>query len=240
MPAMARIRVYPERMSSFKHPIGSQPRSVYWRRRAVVGIVLVLVVVVIVLIATKPGAGSGAVPAPAASTPAATAPASASSAATPGVTPKATAAATAKATDAPTASAANGTCSASDISLKPITDKNSYSSLQQPQISMSITNTSTSACSIDLGSSQQALTITSGAETYWSSKDCQVNGTHQNVKITAGQTLTTPAIAWDRTRSSTKTCDSTRSSVPAGGASYHLSVSVGSIKSTGTALMVLN
>ncbi|GAA4266178.1 hypothetical protein GCM10022256_17900 [Frondihabitans peucedani] len=105
---------------------------------------------------------------------------------------------------------------------------------------MSITNSSTSACSIDLGSSQQTLTITSGAETYWSSKDCQVNGTHQTVKITAGQTLTTPAIAWDRTRSSTTTCDKTRSSVPAGGASYHLSVAVGSIKSETSALMVLN
>ncbi|ARC55611.1 hypothetical protein AS850_00795 [Frondihabitans sp. 762G35] len=105
---------------------------------------------------------------------------------------------------------------------------------------MSITNTSTSDCTIDLGSSQQVLTITSGAETYWSSKDCQVNGTHQNVKIAAGQTLTTPAIAWDRTRSSAATCDKTRSSVPAGGASYHLEVSVGSITSSTSALMVLN
>ncbi|BDZ48835.1 hypothetical protein GCM10025867_10760 [Frondihabitans sucicola] len=147
---------------------------------------------------------------------------------------------TSAATDAPTASAANGTCAPSDITLKPIADKNAYTSLQQPQISMSITNTSTSACSIDLGSSQQTLTITSGAETYWSSKDCQVNGTHQNVKITAGQTLTTPAIAWDRTRSTTATCNKTRSSVPAGGASYHLSVSVGSIKSATSALMILN
>jgi hypothetical protein len=221
-------------MSSFKHPVGSQPSKVYWRRRLVVIVVLLLVIVVILLIATKPGAGSGATPAPTASTPAAAASTEAKPAATP------PAAATAKATDAPTASAANGTCAASDITLKPLADKNSYSSLQQPQISMSITNTSTSACSIDLGSSQQTLTITSGAETYWSSKDCQVNGTHQNVKITAGQTLTTPAIAWDRTRSSTSTCSSSRPSVPAGGASYHLSVAVGSIKSTTTALMILN
>lgn len=223
-------------MSSFKHPVGSQPSSVYWRRRAVVIVgVLLLVIVVIALVATRPGAGSGATPLPSASTPAAAATRAPATS-----TPKPTAASTAEATDAPTASAANSICSASAITLKPIADKSSYTSLQQPQISMSITNTSASACSIDLGSSQQTLTITSGAETYWSSKDCQVNGTHQNVKITAGQTLTTPAIAWDRTRSSTSTCDASRSSVPAGGASYHLSVSVGSIKSATSALMILN
>lgn len=232
-------------MSSFKHPVGSRPSSVYWKRRLLVGLVLLLVIVVIVLFAAKAGAGSGGAPAAApsspAASPAASAPASPASAPTSAATGAAGAVgATAAATDAPTASASNGACSASDITLKPIADKNSYSSLQQPQISMSITNSSTSACSIDLGSSQQTLTITSGAETYWSSKDCQVNGTHQTVKITAGQTLTTPAIAWDRTRSSTTTCDKTRSSVPAGGASYHLSVAVGSIKSETSALMVLN
>ncbi|MCU1528042.1 MAG: hypothetical protein JWP75_1805 [Frondihabitans sp.] len=219
-------------MSSFKHPVGSQPASVYWRRRAVlVFAVLLLVLVVIVLIAVKPGAGSSASPV---ATPTTSAPAAVAA-------PSRTSATTPKATSTPAATAAaNGACTASQINLKPITDKSSYTSLQQPQISMSITNTSTTACTIDLGSSQQVLTITSGAETYWTSKDCQVHGTHQNVKLTAGQTLTTPAIAWDRTRSSTSTCNATRSSVPAGGASYHLSVSVGLIKSSTTALMVLN
>jgi hypothetical protein len=93
---------------------------------------------------------------------------------------------------------------------------------------------------MDLGSAQQVLTITSGAETYWSSKDCQTGGTDQDVTIKAGQTLTTPAITWDRTRSSTTTCDSSRPSVTAGGASYHLQVAVGNITSTATAQFVLN
>lgn len=238
-------------MSSFKHPVGSQPRSVYWRRRAVVILVLV-VVVVIILIATRAGAGSGAVTAPTTT---------ATSAALPSSTPKVTAPTSASgstgSTAAPAASSApapgstaaagsgssgssSGTCTASDITLKPIADRSTYTSLEQPKISMSITNTSASACSIDLGSSQQVLTITSGSDTYWSSKDCQVGGTHQIVKMSAGQTLTTPAITWDRTRSSTASCNSTRSSVPAGGASYHLSVSVGAITSSTSALMILN
>lgn len=105
---------------------------------------------------------------------------------------------------------------------------------------MSITNSGSSACHIDLGSAQQVLTITSGAETYWSSKDCQTGGTHQDVTMQPGQTLTTPAIAWDRTQSSASTCTSSRPAVTAGGASYHLQVAVGSLKSASTAQFVLN
>lgn len=218
-------------MSSFKSPVGPQPSKVYWRRRVGVIGALLLVVLVIVLIAVKPGAGSEAAPAPvdSSSPPVAAAPGTATPAPAASVKPV-----------APPTSAATAACSAADIELKPIVNRSNYSSLQQPQISMSITNSSTSPCTIDLGSSQQTLTIKSGAETYWSSKDCQVNGTHQTVKLAAGQTLKTPAIAWDRTRSSTSTCDTTRNSVPAGGASYHLSVAVGSITSATSALMVLN
>lgn len=235
-------------MSSFKHPVGSQPRSVYWRRRAVVILVLV-VVVVIILIATRAGAGSGAVTAPTATATSAALPSSTPKVTAPTSVSGSTAAPAASSAPAPGSTAAagsgssgssSGTCTASDITLKPIADRSSYTSLEQPKISMSITNTSASACSIDLGSSQQVLTITSGSDTYWSSKDCQVGGTHQIVKMSAGQTLTTPAITWDRTRSSTASCNSTRSSVPAGGASYHLSVSVGAITSSTSALMILN
>lgn len=229
-------------MSSFKHPVGSQSSRVYWRRRALVISVLLLVVIVIALFAAHAGAGSSAAPV-ASSTP--STPVAAAPAATPTVAAPVSGA-SGTATPAPTSTAGAGsassgsTCAASDITLKPIVDKSSYTSLEQPKVSMSITNTSSSACTIDLGSSQQILTITSGSETYWSSKDCQVNGTHQDVKMTAGQTLTTPAITWDRTRSSTTTCSTTRSSVPAGGASYHLSTAVGSITSTTSALLILN
>ncbi|ROQ37216.1 hypothetical protein EDF46_2669 [Frondihabitans sp. PhB188] len=234
MPDKARNDTYPVRMSSFKHPVGSKPPSVYWRRRALVLGALVVLLLVIVLIAVRPGAGTSASPTP---SPSASAAASTKASPAPAASSKPSAAAAPK----PSATAApSGTCDAAQISLKPIADASSYSSLEQPKISMSITNTSTTACALDLGSAEQVLSITSGAETYWSSKDCQVAGTHQKITITAGQTLKTPAITWDRTRSSTKTCDSSRSSVPAEGASYHLSVSVGAIDSSTTALMILN
>ena len=50
---------------------------------------------------------------------------------------------------------------------------------------------------------------------------------------------TTP-IPWDRTRSATETCQGDRPPVTAGGASYHLTVLVGDIKSATTAQFILN
>lgn len=203
-------------MSTFKNPVGPQPPSVYWRRRAVLALGLIAVVVIIVLIVVRPGSGS-AEPGAAATTSAPPADTS-----------------TEGASDAPA-------CSTRSIELKPVTDKTSYAATELPQISMSITNSGRSDCSIDLGSAQQTLVISSGEEQYWSSKDCQVNGTNQVVTLTAGQTLSTPPIAWDRTRSSADTCESTsREPVTAGGATYRLAVSVGDITSADTAQMILN
>ena len=119
-------------------------------------------------------------------------------------------------------------------------DKRTYGPTEDPKIAMSITNTGSDACHMDLGSAQQVLTISSGQEQYWSSKDCQTGGTNQDVTIKAGQELTTPAIEWDRTRSSTTTCDSSRPSVTGGGASYHLQVAVGDLESKESAQFVLN
>lgn len=226
-------------MSTFKNPVGPQPPSVYWRRRAVLALGLIAVVVIIVLIVVRPGSGS-AEPGAAATTSAPPADAAPSEPAATETAPAADA--TADPADTSTEGASDAaTCSTRDIELKPVTDKTSYAATELPQISMSITNSGRSDCSIDLGSAQQTLVVTSGEEQYWSSKDCQVNGTNQVVTLTAGQTLSTPPIAWDRTRSSADTCELTsREPVTAGGATYRLAVSVGDITSADTAQMILN
>lgn len=226
-------------MSTFKNPVGPQPPSVYWRRRAVLALGLIAVVVIIVLIVVRPGSGS-AEPGAAATT---SAPPADPAPTEPAPTETAPAAdATTDPADTSTEGASDAaTCSTRDIELKPVADKTSYAATELPQISMSITNSGRADCSIDLGSAQQTLVITSGEEQYWSSKDCQVNGTNQVVTLTAGQTLSTPPIAWDRTRSSADTCESTsREPVTAGGATYRLAVSVGDITSADTAQMILN
>lgn len=256
--------IYPVRMSSFRNPVGPQSSGVYWRRRAIVGGAILLVVVVIVLIVV--GRGGGASSAAPTTSPSATARAKSSpstSSAAAAATDAPSSGASGGATGSPSDSASTGTgssgtsagkgsgsasksskdgatCTKSQIQLTAITDKTTYGPTEQPKISMSISNTGSNACHMDLGSSQQVLTITSGEETYWTSKDCQTGGTNQDVTLKAGQTLTTPAISWDRTRSSTTTCDTSRSSVTAGGASYHLDVSVGNIASTTSAQFVLS
>lgn len=221
-------------MSSLRHPVGPQPPQVYWRRRALVIGVLLAIVLVVVLIVARPGSGdegegAAATPtpteAPAAEAPAATAPA-------------------ADATEAPDATAASGdapACAPGQIVLTPVTDKTNYGSTELPQISMSIQNSGRADCAIDLGSAQQRLTITSGDDTYWTSSDCQQNGTNQVVVVPAGETLSTPPISWSRERSSPDTCDAVaRDAVPSGGASYFLSVSVGDVESAEPKQMILN
>lgn len=220
-------------MSTFTNPTGPQPPSVYWRRRALVLLGLVVAIVVVVLIVVRPGASGDEPGAAATSTPAAD-PAPASTATAPA----------ADATPDPdsTATAEDGArCAPAAIDLVPVVDKQVFAPTELPQISMSVTNAGSSDCVINLGSGQQKLVVTSGEEQWWSSADCQVDPTDQDVTLTAGQTLSTPAIAWDRTRSTPDTCDAdTRQSVPAGGATYRLSVSVGDITSADSAPMILN
>lgn len=215
-------------MSSLRHPVGPEKPVVYWRRRAAVLGALVIIVVVVVLIVVGRGSASTPTAAPT-SLPSASA-GSASSAAP------------SRSASAPpsTAAAADGsTCSKDQVVLTPVLDKEAYGPTEDPKIAMSIKNSGTNSCHLDLGSAQQVLTISSGEEQYWSSKDCQTGGTNQDVTIKAGQTLTTPAIAWDRTRSSTTTCDASRPAVSGDGASYHLQVAVGNLKSKTSVQFIL-
>ena len=223
-------------MSTFTNPTGPQPPSVYWRRRALVLLGLVVAIVVVVLIVVRPGASGDEPGAAATSTPAADPAPAASTAAT---APAADATPDPGSTDAATVDGAR--CAATAIELVPVVDKQVFAPTELPQISMSVTNTGSSDCVINLGSGQQKLVVTSGEEQWWSSADCQVDPTDQDVTLTAGQTLSTPAIAWDRTRSTTDTCDAdSRQAVPAGGATYRLTVSVGDVTSADSAPMILN
>jgi len=229
-------------MSSFRHPVGPEKPGVYWRRRATVIGVLLLIVVVVVLIVVGRGSGaSSAEPSASAtsstgSTAASTAAAAPSSGSSASSTPRATPSASAS----PSGSAAAGsTCAKDQVELTPVVDKTAYGPTEDPKIAMSIKNTGSASCHMDLGSAQQVLTISSGEEQYWSSKDCQTGGTNQDVTIKSGQTLTTPAIAWDRTRSSTTTCDASRPAVSADGASYHLQVAVGNLESKASVQFIL-
>lgn len=216
-------------MSSLKHPVGPQSSRVYWRRRLVVGLALLAIVVVILLIVFAPRGKSDA-----------TAPIATHTATT--STPKPTTRPTTNPTTVPTtkATASGKACTASAIDVEAITDANSYGPGVQPQLSFSITNTGTKACTFDAGTAKQVFTITSGNEVYWKSTDCQTNPVDTVILLEPGKMLTSNPIAWDRTRSDPSTCsDKQRQAVPAAGASYHLKVQVDGVTSKTTKQFLL-
>ncbi|WP_348788898.1 hypothetical protein [Leifsonia sp. NPDC080035] len=208
-------------MSTFKHPVGPQPSRVYWRRRLVLLIALLAVIVVIVLIVVRPGSSNGETPKPVTT-----------SSGKP----------TAAATNIPTtsASASGQDCDPASVKVGAVTDASTYSAGQLPQLSVSITNTGTTACKIDAGTAQQVFTITSGTEVYWKSTDCQSEKVDAEVLLQPGKTISSQTpITWDRTRSDPATCQGKREQVPAGGASYHLETSVAGIASAETKQFIL-
>jgi hypothetical protein len=210
-------------MSTFKHPVGPQPSKVYWRRRLIVGLGLLAVIVIIVLIVVRPGSSSG--------TPAGSG------------KPTSTSTPAAGSTSIPTTptTASGDPCKPADVTVEATTDAAAYAADQMPKLSLSVTNTGTVACKLNAGTSQQVFTITSGTEVYWKSTDCQAEKVDAEVLLQPGKTISSQTpIDWDRTRSDPATCQATRAPVPAGGASYHLSVSVAGVQSAQTKQFILN
>ena len=205
-------------MSTFRNPVGPQPAKIYWRRRLVVILGLLAVVVIVSLIVFRPS------PDKPETTAADTKP---SSSATP------------SSTDAPAGDGAE--CAEGVVEVAPITDAGDYGADQQPLLSLSITNTGTTACTFNAGTDAQEYVITSGEEKIWSSKDCQTEPVANAQVLEPGVALTTTPFPWDRTRSAADTCDSPdRPSVTAGGASYHLEVTIDGVTSTDTKQFILN
>lgn len=223
--------------------MSSRPSAAVYRRRRLVvfGSIVVLLILVIALVwflVARSGAAT--------STPSPLATASSSP------TPSAT---TTPATGAPTTTSPAGSpaptsspdagpvpCAAAAVQVKAVTDHDSYAADQNPQLSISLTNTSAADCTMNVGTSKQVFTITSGNDTWWRSTDCQENPSDAIQTIKAGATVTSSApVVWDRTRSSAQTCGATdRQRAPGGGAAYQLRVSIGGFESTVPVQFLLN
>lgn len=194
-------------MSTFMNPVGPQSSSVYWRRRLVVGGALLAIVIIILLIVFAPkGDQKNPVSTPSSSP-------SNSSSALDDLEPTA--------------------CNPDSISLEAITDAGEYPAGQQPLISMKIINLGAAACTINVGTDAQEYRITSGSDAIWNSRDCQTAPAAQEFTLEPGvdNAQSTTPFAWDRTRSSTTTCDADRPEVAAGGGTYRLTVLLGEIES---------
>jgi hypothetical protein len=205
-------------MSTTKPPVGPQASSVYRRRRLVVGLGFLAVLVIILLIFFRPGSGDD--PATATSPP-------------PTADPAAT---------ADTGVAETTACDPASVLVEAVTDQDSYDAGEEPELSLTVTNTGTTACELNAGTSTQVFTITSGADVYWTSTDCQTGAADAEVTLEPGKAVSTKTpLVWDRTRSSPETCEITdREAVPGEGASYYLAVSVGGVTSASPVQFLLN
>ena len=198
-------------MSTFRTPVGPQPNSVYWRRRLLLLLGVVAVVAIIVLIIVKPGSQPEAPVTGSTKTPVAKAPAGEA-----------------------------GACAKDDVEVTAITDEDAYNAGIAPKISLSIENTSDTACTFQVGPDVQQYVITTGDETVWKSADCAAESEPVEISLEPGEPLTTTPIEWDRTKSTKDTCDGERPSVTAGGASYHLTAVVDGVESAKTKQFLLN
>lgn len=132
-------------------------------------------------------------------------------------------------------------CEAKDVEITAVTDAESYPAGVLPQLSISLTNKGTTDCTLDVGSTTQVFTVSSGSDVWWRSTDCQENPSSMIATLTAGTTVTSKEpVTWDRTRSSVETCaQENRQRAPGGGASYHVEVSIGGFTSPTTTQILL-
>lgn len=212
-----------------------RPSPAVYRRRRLVAVLLALAVIglVVWLVAAPPWRAAPTAdpttPSPVStSTPDAPSPAATTPAPAPSETPSA---------------AAEGEpleCSPADIRVEALSDQAEYAQGQNPQLSIRLTNAGTNDCRMNVGTSAQSFTVTSGSDVWWRSTDCQKEPSDMEVVLTAGQQVTSAApLTWDRTRSSVDSCGGERPFAPGGGATYHLSVAIGGIPSAGTATFIL-
>lgn len=122
-------------------------------------------------------------------------------------------------------------CTTKNLVVNPVVDSVDYPAGVNPNISLTIQNTGSTACFYNVGTSQQVLTITSGAETYWMSTDCQTESSDTVAILEPGVVYPSAPVVWERVRSSPDTCGGERPVVPAGGASYYLTAKVGDVTS---------
>ena len=208
-------------------PEGRPSAAVYRRRRLLALLVVVAVIAVFVIIVSNLGRCTSPTADPAA-TPTADAAldgdsGDAAAEATPTPTPGASAG---------TETNADGSCAIGQLAVTPVTDAASYKAGVLPKLSFTVTNTGMEPCTANLGTTTQVFTISSGSDVYWKSTDCQTGAEDAQVELAARTPQTSSPFEWSRQRSSTTTCQQKeRPAVPAGGATYTLSVEVAGVKS---------
>ncbi|MEV4240825.1 MULTISPECIES: hypothetical protein [unclassified Nocardia] len=215
-------------------PNGPLPPEIYWRRRALaVGVLVVALVLVIwlVLTVTRGGDSPGTTKAAATSSALATNKPAGASASTP---PPATGESSAKPSGTTAAAAsgsqvAAGTCPDQSLAVKVTVEQPTYKTGENPVFGIVITNISSTACSRDVGSGLQQVSVTTldGQRRLWSSTDCYPDGAPDVRTLNRGEQAAF-MVTWSGSTSQPN-CVGDRVQVPPG--AYAVVAQLGSLRS---------
>lgn len=196
-------------------PVGSQPPSIYWRRRIIVLGSVALLVVLIVLTVRAVTSGSGnavgagsnsatdrsSTPRPAPTTASTKAPTKASSE-----------------RPSPTRSGSSSTpvarCQAKSLAVIAVVAKSTYRVGDEPMVELQVTNTGTQPCVQDLADKQIELKVYNGESRVWGSHDCEIKAGTDDRTLGANRPVRV-SITWSGLTSQ-PSCAGTRQRVGAG------------------------
>lgn len=211
-------------VSTLMHPVGPASPGVYWRRRAVIAILLLLLVggaySVVGALTSAADEGTGADHSagqaddgpgdPSADGGAAgdtaTSPSTTGTSTSPTTTGTSTAdPSTASSTSGATApsttgAAGAGACGPESLAVLVSTDDARYSPDAVPVVTMTLRNDGEAPCDVETGSAAVELVVTSGSDRVWSSDDCEQQGGSRVVSLDPGAEDST-TVQWRRERS---------------------------------------
>lgn len=200
------------------HPVGSQPPSVYWRRRLVlIGSVAVLIVLLALTVKTvtstnnKPASAAGSH----STSPPQTTPVASTSHPHTSSAPRTSAATSPSlSSSASGSSAAPLPCDWHKLAVQAVSAKSIWHVGDQPVLELQVTNVGSQPCVQDLADPQVVLTVYNGESRVWGSHDCEVQPGTDDRTLVVGQAVRV-AIMWSGL-SSEANCAGTRQRVGAG------------------------
>ncbi|WP_433600840.1 hypothetical protein ACQPXH_03280 [Nocardia sp. CA-135953] len=214
-------------------PNGPLPPEIYWRRRALaVGVLVVALALVIwlVLTVTRGGDSPGTTKAAATSSASATNKPAGASSSPPPTTGESSAKPTGTTAAAASASqVAAGICPDQSLAVKVTVEQPTYKTGENPVFGVVITNISSTACSRDVGSGLQQVSVTSldGQRRLWSSTDCYPDGAPDVRTLNRGEQAAF-MVTWSGSTSQPN-CAGDRVQVPPG--AYAVVAQLGSLRS---------
>jgi hypothetical protein len=214
-------------------PVGPEPASTYWVRRALVLVAVLVVLYAAVALLTR-GDGTQTLgqetPAPAAtasgppqSPPVASGDASPSAGASPRSSPS------------PSAPGAAVPCADTDLAVTAEAERDTYARGASPTLVLTVRNTSARPCRRDLGQGAAELLVTSGRDRIWSSDDCAPGGPPRPV-VLAPQASDVIRVRWPATRSRPG-CEGPKTPIEPG--TYVVSGRIGELRTQGSAFRVV-